>query len=58
MHGMNIQVAMSYFTRSGDVIFLIGGNNSCLKHYQAGVMLRKINYTFYLYFKICGQLPK
>jgi len=25
---MKIKVTMGYFTRSGDVIFLLGGNNS------------------------------
>jgi len=28
MHDMKIKVTMGYFTRSGDVIFLLGGNNS------------------------------
>jgi hypothetical protein len=39
MHGMNIQVTMRYFTRSGEVTFLLTGNNSCLKYYQTPVML-------------------
>jgi hypothetical protein len=34
MHGVNIKVTMGYFTRSGDVICLLGVNNGCLYYNQ------------------------
>jgi len=39
MQIMKIKVTMGSFTHSGDVIFLLGGNKSCLKYYQTSVML-------------------